>query len=90
MTGVQTCALPISVEDRSATAKGYTVFDWTTHYWYKQIAAFVSIENLFNTQWREAQFFFPSQLRTEAAPVGDIHFTPGVPRTFLLGVSLYF
>ena len=79
-----------AIEDRSATAKGYTVFDWTTRYRYKQIAAFVSIENLFNAQWREAQFFFQSQLRTEAAPVGDIHFTPGVPRTFLLGLSLYF
>ena len=79
-----------AIEDRSATAKGYTVFDWTTRYRYKQVAAFVSIENLFNAQWREAQFFFPSQLRTEAAPVGDIHFTPGVPRTFLLGVSVYF
>ena len=79
-----------AIEDRSATAKGYTLFDWTTRYRYKQIAAFVSIENLFNAQWREAQFFFQSQLRTEAAPVGDIHFTPGVPRTFLLGASLYF
>lgn len=79
-----------AIEDRSATAKGYTVFDWTTRYRYKQVAAFVSIENLFNAQWREAQFFFESQLRTEAAPVGDIHFTPGVPRTFLLGVSVYF
>lgn len=77
-------------EDRSATAKGSTIFDWTTRYRYQQVAAFVSIENLFNAQWREAQFFFQSQLRTEAAPVGDLHFTPGVPRTFLLGVSLYF
>jgi len=77
-------------EDRSATAKGYTIFDWTTRYRYKQVAAFVSIENLFTAQGREAQFFFQSQLRTEAAPVGDIHFTPGVPRTFLLGLSVYF
>ncbi len=79
-----------AVEDRSATAKGYTVFDWTTRYRYKQVGVFVSIENLFNAQWREAQFFFASQLRNEAAPVNDIHFTPGVPRTFLLGVSWYF
>jgi len=79
-----------AVEDRSATAKGYTVFDWTTRYRYKQVAAFVSIENLFDAQWREAQFFFASQLRTEAAPVDDIHFTPGVPRTFLLGMTYYF
>ena len=79
-----------AVEDRSATAKGYTVIDWTTRYRYKQVGFFVSIENLFDAQWREAQFFFASQLRTEAAPVNDIHFTPGVPRTFLLGMSLYF
>ncbi len=79
-----------AVEDRSATAKGYTVFDWTARYRYKNVGAFVSVENLFNAQWREAQFFFASQLRNEPAPVGDIHFTPGVPRTFLLGLSLYF
>jgi outer membrane cobalamin receptor len=77
-------------EDRSATAKGYTVFDWTTRYRYRQAAVFASIENLFDTQWREAQFFYSSQLRNEPAPVNDIHFTPGVPRTFLLGVSYYF
>jgi len=79
-----------AVEDRSVSAKGYLVFDWTTRYRYKSFGFFLSIENILNAQWREAQFFFSSQLRGEPAPVADIHFTPGVPRTFLLGGSLYF
>jgi outer membrane receptor for monomeric catechols len=76
--------------DRRVTAKGYIVIDWTTRYRYRRLGFFAAIENVFNAQWREAQFFFESQLRNEAAPAADIHFTPGVPRTFLLGVSLYF
>ena len=79
-----------AVEDRSVSAKGYLVFDWTTRYRYKSFCFFLSIENILNAQWREAQFFFSSQLRGEPAPVADIHFTPGVPRTYLLGGSLYF
>jgi outer membrane receptor protein involved in Fe transport len=84
-----------AVEDRSATAKGYTVFDWTMRYrapsfLANRMAVFASVENLFDAQWREAQFFFASRLAGEPSPVSDIHFTPGVPRTFLLGASLYF
>ncbi len=79
-----------AIEDRSARTKAYLIFDLTARYRYKQIGAFASIENIFNAQWRETQFFFESRLQNEANPVSDIHFTPGLPRTFLLGVSLYF
>jgi len=77
--------------DRHQTARGYTIFNWTTRYRYKSLDAFLSIENLTNTQWREAQFFFTSRLRGEpAGGVDDIHFTPGTPRSFLGGVALHF
>ena len=77
--------------DRHQTARGYTIFNWTTRYRYKNLDAFLSIENLTNTEWREAQFFFTSRLRGEpAGGVDDIHFTPGTPRSFLGGIALHF
>jgi outer membrane receptor protein involved in Fe transport len=79
-----------ATEDRSARTQAYLIFDLIARYRYKQIGAFASIENIFNAQWRETQFFFESRLHHEADPVSDIHFTPGGPRSFLLGVTLYF
>jgi outer membrane receptor protein involved in Fe transport len=77
--------------DRLSVAKGYTLFNWTTRYRYRDVEAFLSIENLTNTHWRESQFFFTSRLPSEpASGVGDIHFTPGNPRTFLGGIAVHF
>jgi outer membrane receptor protein involved in Fe transport len=77
--------------DRTQTARGYTVFNWTGRYRYKNLEAFLSIENLTNIKWRESQFFFGSRLPGEPAEgVGDIHFTPGTPRSFLGGLALRF
>jgi hypothetical protein len=76
---------------RQQTARGYTLFNWTGRYRYKNLEAFLSIENLTNTEWREGQFFFTSRLQGEpAAGVPDVHFTPGNPRTFLGGLTLRF
>jgi len=78
-------------EARRQTARGYLLFDWTARYRYKSIEAFVSIENLANVDWREAQFFFTSRLGGEpAGGVPDIHYTPGTPRTVLGGLALRF
>jgi len=78
-------------EDRRETARGYTLFDLTARYRHKRLEAFVSVENLFNVDWREAQFFFTSRLRGEPAEgVDDIHFTPGTPRMILGGLALRF
>lgn len=77
--------------DRHHTARGYTLFNWTGRYRYKDVEAFLSIENLTNTHWREAQFFFTSRLPGEpAGGVPDIHFTPGTPRSFLGGLAVHF
>jgi hypothetical protein len=73
------------------TARGYTLFNWNARYRYKSLEAFLSVENLANTKWREAQFFFTSRLPGEpTGGVDDIHFTPGNPRTFLGGIALHF
>jgi outer membrane receptor protein involved in Fe transport len=77
--------------DRLSVAKGHTLFNWTTRYRYRDLEAFLSIENLTNTHWRESQFFFTSRLPSEpASGVADIHFTPGNPRTFLGGIAFHF
>ncbi len=77
--------------DRHHTARGYTLFNWTGRYRHKNVEAFLSIENLTNTDWREAQFFFTSRLPGEpAGGVPDIHFTPGTPRSFLGGLAVHF
>jgi outer membrane receptor protein involved in Fe transport len=78
-------------EDRHQTARGYMIFDWTARYRYKWLEAFVSIENLTNTEYREAQFFFTSRLPGEpAAGVPDIHYTPGNPISVMGGLALRF
>ncbi len=82
-------------EDRSWQARGYTVFDWTSRFrppqpgWH-HVEAFLSFENLFDADYREAQFLTESRLPGETDPVSDLHFTSGSPRTFLAGLTLYF
>src|SRR3989442_11967904 len=76
-------------EDRTQTARGYTIFDLTARYRYRALEAFIGIENLTNVEWREAQLAFTSRLRGEpAAGVQDIHFTPGTPPAGLGGVAV--
>ena len=78
-------------EDRTQTARGYLLFDWTARYRFKWLEAFVSIENLANTEYREAQFFFTSRLPGEPTTgVPDIHYTPGNPRTVFGGLAVRF
>ena len=76
---------------RAQTARGYALFNWTARYRYKTLEAFLSIENLFDTEYREGQFFFVSRLPGEPAQgVPDLHFTPGAPRSFLGGLAMHF
>lgn len=66
-------------EDNSIVAKGYCVTDANVSYQYKQFTIGVITENIFNTAWNETQFATESRLKDEAAPVTEIHFTPGTP-----------
>ena len=78
-------------EDRHVTARGYTLLNWTGRYRYRNLETFLSVENLADVRWREAQFFFTSRLPGEpAAGVNDVHFTPGAPRSFLGGIAVHF
>ena len=82
-------------EDRSATAHGLSLLNLAARYrpvssrW-RRLELFLTIQNVLNTRWRQNQLFYESRLRTEAAPVGDIHFISGVPRMVLGGLSWYF
>jgi len=63
--------------DNSTVAQGYNVFDLQASYNTKRWEAGFSIQNLFNTEWKEAQFETETRLRNEPAPVTEICFTAG-------------
>jgi hypothetical protein len=83
-------------EERAQTARGYTLADIGARYRYnlpggRALDVFLTIENLFNVEWRETQFYDTSRLPGEPTHgVNDIHYTPGNPRTFLGGLALRF
>ncbi|WP_165023661.1 TonB-dependent receptor [Dysgonomonas sp. ZJ279] len=77
-------------EDNSIVADGFTVFDVNLNYQYKGLLVGASIENLFNTKWKETQFATESRLQNEPESVEEIHFTPGTPFFFRARVAYSF
>lgn len=77
-------------EDNSIVAKGYFVSDMQLNYTKSKYSVGLSVQNLFNTKWKETQFATESRLKDEAEPVEEIHFTPGTPFFAKLGVTLFF
>jgi outer membrane cobalamin receptor len=83
-------------EERTLTAQGFTLFDVGARYRYKlpgsvTLDAFVTIENLANVEWREAQFATTSRLQGEPPQgVTEVNFTPGNPRTVIGGLAFRF
>ncbi|MBS1587677.1 MAG: TonB-dependent receptor [Bacteroidetes bacterium] len=78
-----------AAENYSLTAKGYTLCDMVVSYSRPKYEFGMQIQNLFNTEWREAQFATETRLRTEVAQgipgQTDICYTPGTP--FFLKLS---
>ncbi len=66
-------------EDNSIVAKGYTVTDGNVGYNFGKIECGLNVKNVFNVEWNETQFATTSRLQNEAAPVEEIHYTPGTP-----------
>ena len=66
-------------EDNSLVAEGYMVVEANVNYKFDNITLGVSVDNLFNTEWNQAQFATESRLLNEPASVEEIHFTPGTP-----------
>ena len=75
-------------EENSIRAKGYTILDASAMYVLNKLELGVTIENLFNQAWNQAQFDTTSRLFNEGHPVSELHFTPGTP-FFLKGVIVY-
>ncbi len=68
-----------AVEDKSIRAEGYFIMDAFANLALKNITIGLSIENILNQEWNEAQFATESRLFDEQTPVEEIHFTPGNP-----------
>lgn len=66
-------------EDYSLTASGFFLLDLVGAYRLKNLEFGVSVQNVLNTDWEEAQFETTSRLTDETEPVTEIHFTPGSP-----------
>jgi outer membrane receptor protein involved in Fe transport len=77
-------------EDNSIVAKGYFVTDAQFNFTRPRYGVGLSIQNLFNTRWKETQFATESRLQNESAPVEEIHFTPGTPFFARLSVTCFF
>ena len=73
-------------EDNSIIAKGYTLLDLSCAYKYKKAKFSLSVENLLNAEWNEAQFATESRLKNETESVEELHYTPGSPLAIKLGV----
>ena len=77
-------------EDYSLTAHGYLVNDFVLNYTQKKYEIGMSINNIFNVQWKETQFETLTKLKNETAPVDEICFTPGSKFAAKLSFSLFF
>ena len=77
-------------EDNSIVAKGYFVTDASINYTKPKYEIGFAIENLFNTQWNEAQFATTSRLLNEPAPVTELNFTPGSPFFARIKFAVFF
>jgi hypothetical protein len=77
-------------EDNSLQAEGYLLLDATASCTYGKFTFRLAAENLFNSEWDEAQFETTSRLKNETEPVTEIHFTPGTPLMIKGSVEIRF
>lgn len=77
-------------EDNSIVAEGYFITDFNVNYTLGSLVFGVTIENLFDSEWKETQFATESRLFNEAQSVEEIHFTPGTPFALRAGVTFKF
>ena len=66
-------------EDNSIIAEGYFLMDLATSFKKNNVTFGVTVNNLFNSEWNEAQFATRSRLFNEVDSVEELHFTPGTP-----------
>jgi hypothetical protein len=74
-------------DSNTLTADGYFILDLVAAETIGRWRFGLTIDNLLDSAWREAQFAETSRLPGEPAPVEDVHFTPGTPFVAYLTVG---
>ena len=77
-------------EDNSIVAKGYFLLDAAVNYTQPKYEIGLSIENLLNVKWNEAQFATESRLMNEPNAITELNFTPGTPLFAKLKLAVFF
>jgi hypothetical protein len=77
-------------DDGSLTATGYLLLDLVAGKQLGKLDLSLSISNLLDTKWREAQFAEASRVTPTADVVEQMHFTPGAPLTATLKAAYAF
>lgn len=77
-------------EDNSIKAEGYFLLDASVNFTRPKYEIGFALENIFNIRWNEAQFATESRLKNEAAPVDELHYTPGSPFFARLKLAVFF
>jgi hypothetical protein len=73
--------------DGGIRARGHTLWELFARWDAERVGVVLVVDNLLGTWWNEAQFATTSRLRGEPAPVSELHFTAGAPRTVQLGLT---
>ena len=75
-------------DNNTLTAKGYFIFDLIVGAQpTKKLGVNLTINNLFDQDWREAQFADTSAVTPTSMPIEQMHFTPGIPLTATITAS---
>lgn len=77
-------------DDGSLTAQGYLIFDLVAGIAFRKLNLNLTVNNLLNSDWREAQFADESRITPTGPLVEQMHFTPGIPLTATLTASYTF
>jgi len=76
--------------DNSLVAAGYLICDALVNYTDRKYVAAISLQNIFNRRWKEAQFDTTTRLKGEKAPIEEICYTPGTPFFAKLSFTYFF
>lgn len=71
-------------------AKGYLLVDLIAGKKIGKLDLELTVANLFNTKWREAQFAEASRVTPTADVMEQMHFTPGMPLTATIKAAYKF
>ena len=79
------------IEDDSVTSRPTMLFDAQVGYKLTEAVQLrLDVFNLFNSKAHQIDYFYPSQLATETAPVYDIHYKPVEPLSARFSLNVVF